>query len=190
MPYLIVAVADNNDQVAFASLYRHFYPGLLSFAESIIKDRQLSEETVENVFIKLWENRKMLSTVKNLSHYLYVSVKHAALNCIYRQKKIKYETIGDEYDVSFSVQETHTISKENVEKIATAINNLPPKCKLIFRLIKEEGLKYADVAHLLDISLKTVESQMYIAVNKIAQTLEVSLPEYRQFYPSKKNKNN
>jgi RNA polymerase sigma factor (sigma-70 family) len=69
------------------------------------------------------------------------------------------------------------ISGEAIQRINIAINELPPKCRLVFKLVKEDGLKYREVAELLQISLKTVENQIGIALKKIHSTINVHLPQ-------------
>lgn len=183
---LIYDIAEKNDQIAFAQLYRFFYPGLLIFANSIVKNKNTSEDIVANVFVKIWENRKILPTIKNLSHYLYVAVKHASINSIYREKSFFFEEIDEDNHLSFKRTEDAVISNENLEKITTAINSLPSKCRLIFRLIKEEGLRHSEVAQLLELSESTIENQITIALKKIAEALQFSLPEYQNYYKTKK----
>jgi RNA polymerase sigma-70 factor (ECF subfamily) len=187
LPYYINCIAEKNDQQAFSELYKRFLPGLMSFARSIVDDRYQAEEVVENVFLKLWENRALLPTVKNLSHYLYVAVKHASLNQVQRHRvSVTISGVGETFPFHFSPDQDPSIGRENLEKIAAAINSLPPRCRLIFRLIKEESLKYAEVAQLLEVSVKTVEAQMYIALGRIADRLRIELPEFHQYYPSRK----
>ncbi len=187
LSYLLDSIAEKNNEIAFAELYRYFFPGLLSFAHSIVKDRQRCEEIIEDVFVKLWNNRKTLPAIQNISHYLYVAVKHACFNCVTREKNIRFEEMGDDFAVQMETAEQSIIEKENLRKINDAINSLPQRCKMIFRLVKEEGLKYSEVAQILEISVKTVDAQLYIAMNKIAEALRIDLPEFKDYYKSKKN---
>ncbi|GAB3416430.1 hypothetical protein GCM10027516_09460 [Niabella aquatica] len=152
----------------------------------MLKDRQRCEEVVEDVFVRLWMNRARLTAIDNFTHYLYTAVKNLCINVINRERNIGMEEIGDGMEFTFEYPEKHLIEKENLKKIADAVNALPERCKLIFRLIKEEGLSYSRVAELLEISTKTVDAQLNIAVNKIAAALKTELPEYKVFY-SRKN---
>ncbi len=179
-------VAEQNDHSAFDQLFRHYVPGLVSFANSVINDRHQSEEVVGDVFVKIWENRKTLTAIRNFSHYIYIATRHQALNYIKSRKGSGFEELGEMGALSFKTPEKSMIAKENLQKIAGAINELPSRCRLIFRLIKEEGLKYQDVAALLGLSVKTVENQMTIAMNRIVEILEASLPEYATYYAQKK----
>ena len=68
--------------------------------------------------------------------------------------------------------ETILLDAEGLRRIQAAINQLPPRCLLIFSLIKEDGLKYKDVSRLLELSVKTIETQMAIALRKITAALQ------------------
>lgn len=190
LQYLVKLVGESSDQQAFDGLYTHFYPGLLSFANAILKDKLVAEEMIEDIFVNLWQNRKTLCTINHLSQYLYISVKHACLNYInskdfdIHKKRTILTEVGDEhYHYSLKSPETLLIGKENFKEISDAINTLPPKCRMVFRLVKEEGLKYREVAQLLNISIKTVENHMSKALSLIMEKLLLLYPQYRSKIP-------
>lgn len=171
-------IAVNGNEQAFGQLYMVFMPKLLQFAMSIIKNKELAEEIVSDVFIKLWQNKERLAEIENFKLYLYVSVKNISINYLSRHFRKNVLPV-DEMDVKISsVQynpEQILLSSEIVNKINVAINALPPKCKVIFKLAKEDGLKYKEIAHLLNISIKTIDNQMTIAVRKIGKAINFSL---------------
>ncbi|OQP38611.1 hypothetical protein A4H97_17960 [Niastella yeongjuensis] len=173
---LCLRIAESNDEAAFGKLFRQFYPRLLIFTTAILKNRETAEEAVEDVFLKLWENRKVLPAVNNLSYYLLVAAKHKALDYLEKAKTIPQISIDDAVlDAGVAMQidpETALISAENIRIIQSAINGLPPRCRLIFLLVKEDGLKYRETADLLNISIKTVETQMSLALRKIGEALQ------------------
>jgi RNA polymerase sigma-70 factor (family 1) len=172
---LCLKITENDDQGAFGELFSLYYPRLLTFAVSILKKHELGEEVVEDVFLKLWQNRKMLDAIKNINYYLLVAVKHTALDYLTKEKKMRYvslENVELEFgDVELN-PENALISMESILAIQKIIESLPDKCKLIFRLIKENGLKYREVAELLNISIKTVETQMTIALSRVGSALQ------------------
>jgi len=176
---LCLQIAEFDDESAFGELFKLYYSRLLLFAEAILKRRELAEEVVEDVFLKLWENRKVLSAINNLNYYLLVAVKHKALD--YLEKMNRQAVLPlDEVEVEFGDipvnPENTLISAENIRIIQSIINDLPPRCKLIFRLIKEDGLKYREAADLLNVSVKTIETQMSLALSKIGMALQTRLP--------------
>lgn len=167
-------IALFNNQQAYNELFLHFYPSLQQFAFSILKSKQLSEEAVSDVFIKIWENRKTLHTITNLKFYLFTSTRNTALNYLKKQKGPQ-NLLPDDYWVElnsvFFDPEQLMITAEMIRKIQEAVQSLPPRCKLIFKLVKEEELKYKEVAELLNLSVKTVENQMTIALKKIGSAI-------------------
>lgn len=167
-------IALFNNQQAYSELFLHFYPSLQQFAFSFLKSKQLSEEAVSDVFIKIWENRKTLHTITNLKFYLFTSTRNTALNYLKKQKG-RQNLLPDDYWVElnsvFFDPEQLMITAEMIRKIQEAVQSLPPRCKLIFKLVKEEELKYREVAELLNLSVKTVENQMTIALKKIGSAI-------------------
>lgn len=186
---IILYRISESDEAAFGELFESLFPGLLSFAISILKDQHLAEEVVQDVFIKLWENRQTIDRIENISPYLYKAVRYTSIDALEKRKKFKsvsFEEVGETFTFSFGYQGSSLINKENCLKISEAISQLPAKCRLIFRLIKEDGMKYKEVAQLLDLSEKTVENQMNIAVKKLIEALKADLPEFPQYFLPKK----
>lgn len=186
LSYLVYAIAENGDEQAFDELFRIYFPALLSYTYSILKDRQHAEEICLDVMFRLWQNRKILPTIKNLSHYLYIAVKHAAISYMrtkgYRvsQKMTGLEEAGEHFVYELSNHELRLITRETLDQINSAVNTLPSRCRLIFRLIKEDGLKYAEVAQLLEISVKTVENQMTIAMKKLTAIIAETMKDQKK----------
>jgi RNA polymerase sigma-70 factor (ECF subfamily) len=164
-----LAVFD--DQQAFIKLFRHFQPALKKFAYSICQNREDAEEIVEDVFIRIWMKRRTLDQVQNLKLYLYLATRNFSLNYC-RNKHNTTQLNIDEMKIEFQSllpdPQQQLLSLEIQEQIGKAIEELPHKCKVIFKLVKEDGLKQKDVAELLHLSLKTVENQLAIAVKRIA----------------------
>ncbi|MEP6673828.1 MAG: RNA polymerase sigma-70 factor [Ferruginibacter sp.] len=171
-------IADNGDARSFGQLYVAYMHRLLQLALSIIKNKELAEEIVSDVFIRLWQNRRTLKKISNLRLYLYVSTKNTALN--YLSRHFRKDTISlDEMSLNMPVAgynpEELLITSEAVRRIESAIQKLPPRCKLIFKLIKEDRLKYNEIAQLLDISVKTIDAQLAIALKKISSAVAFEL---------------
>ncbi|RXK85482.1 RNA polymerase sigma-70 factor [Filimonas effusa] len=184
LPYLINEIAESSDENAFNELFRMYYPALLSYAQAYLEDKQQAEDVCIEVMAKLWENRKILPTINNLSAYLYIATKHSAVsymrtkNYDWYKRKVPLEDIGESLKYELHNQDLKLIDKETLNAVSNAINTLPPRCRLIFKLIKEDGLKYAEVARLLDVSAKTIENQMSIAIKKLTDLLKNTAKEY------------
>jgi RNA polymerase sigma-70 factor (family 1) len=167
-------IALSEDMQAYKELYLLMYPNLHRFCYSFTKSKEVAEEVVSDVFIKLWQIRSQLSSIKNLRVYLYRITKNLSLNYLAqasRSPEIQAEQIDIESVIDFRDPEDLYISKETIQKIKLLIQELPPQCKVIFFLARGHGLSYSDVADILNISIFTVRNQLVIATKKIAEAL-------------------
>lgn len=181
MKQLLHKIQYEDDQKAFRELYQLLFFRLYQFAFSYLKEKQNAEEIVNDVFINLWQKRYTLSDIKNINVYLYVAVKNAALNRLRQLRKpapLALESLELKH-IRMSINpEAGMITKELRNKVQSAIERLPPRCKLIFKLLKEDGLTYKEVASILNISVKTVDAQLYIALKKLSVSLLPVWSEY------------
>ncbi len=137
-------------------------------------DSDLAKETVHMAFIRLWENRNTISHDLSLKAYMYKIVTNLSLDVLKHQKvKEKHETfIGSKFNDTFSPSGyTSSEYKELKHEIDKAIDELPQQMRIIFELSRYENLKYAEIAERLDISVKTVETQISRALSKLRQKL-------------------
>ncbi len=165
------------DEQVFTDMYRQYFVKLYRFAISVTHCKEASEEIVHDVLINLWKKRNVVNEIENLNTYLYVSVKNLSLNYLRSEGKHIYvdaEMLCNEKSYISIDPESVLIGKERINNLNLLINNLPVKCRMVFRLIKEDGLKYKEAAALLNISVKTVENQLAIALKKIALALKTS----------------
>jgi len=164
----------NDDQLAYRQLFMQFYNKLSRFVMGFTKSKELTEEIVSDVFINVWRRRKNIQEIMNLKLYLYVSAKNITFNYL---KKLLRENLTDLDSVEIEPEDPFAdpgaamITREMNLKLKAAINDLPPRCKLIFTLIKEDGLTYKQTATLLGISVSTVENQLSIALKKIGSSI-------------------
>lgn len=168
-------VTELNDEHAFEECYRQYFVRLYRFCFSIVHLKEPAEEIVHDVFMNIWKKRMEVSSIRNLEVYLYISVKNLSLNYLrdnHAHRTVDIAERSHEY-IQFNIDpETLFVRSETVKKLNAVIAALPPRCKLIFKLVKEDGLKYKDVALLLEISIKTVETQLSIAIKKILRAME------------------
>ena len=174
LKYLQSRIARFDDQKAYKELFTSLYSPLLLFAKSMVKSKESAEEIVSDVFIRIWEKRRDLEKIDNLKVYLYVSTRNTALNYLSHQKRNSTNSL-DEFHAEFTSiyfdPEQLMITADMLALIRKSIDQLPPKCKIIFKLVKEDGLKYKEVAEILNLSVKTVENQVAIALQKIGNTV-------------------
>ncbi|WP_343744953.1 RNA polymerase sigma-70 factor [Chitinophaga sp.] len=175
MKELLYRIQFHDDQLAFKAFYQQQMFPLYQFALAFLKQHQQAEEAVNDVFVKLWQRRHTLQEIDNIKVYLYVAVKHTALN------QLRAATTFEEADLDnvqvpqvrfCSGAEQLLLTHELQDAIAAAIRQLPPKCRMIFKLIKEDGLSYKEVAGILNISPKTVDAQLMIAMKKLSASLQ------------------
>ncbi|MBC9932114.1 RNA polymerase sigma factor [Chitinophaga qingshengii] len=175
-----------DDESAYKALFLHFYEPLVQFAGSFVRSAPIAEEVVSDVFINIWQGRRRLTEVNNLRVYLYVSTKNVALKYLLQQQK-KNALSLDELELDMESPhynpEEQLISAELLAKFEQAVSELPPRCKVIFKLIKEDGLRYKEIAEILDISVKTIDNQLAIALARIARAINTSLKRPQRLKP-------
>jgi len=164
---------SGGDEKAFEKLFRAFYPSLCLFASGILNNKESAEETVQETFLKIWENRLSLHINSSVKNYLFTAVRNRCLNQL-QHEKIKnlharrlMEETSPEIDYS-----DHFLDPDLARIIGESILSLPEKRREIFRLNREDGLKYKDIAEKLNISLKTVETQMGLALRTLREKLK------------------
>lgn len=172
-------IAMYEDMKAYKQLYELLFPRVYRFAYSFVKSREVAEEIVSDVFIKIWEiRRNHLTDIIDLKVYLFTITKNFSLNYITKNKKLRVISLDDVNGDSFInllTPEKSLVSAELVANINAAINQLPAQCRIIFFLVKESNLQYKAVADILHISVNTVRNQVAIATKKIADHLPSSL---------------
>lgn len=169
-------IAEYEDAAAYKKLFFYFFLPLKSFSYSIVKSKEYAEEIVSDVFVEIWAKRRKLMEVEDLKMYTYISVRNASLRKFQQIQRKKILSLNELSVEMVSVEpdaETAMISAERIKKIETAIDQLPPQCKIIFKLAKEDKLKYKEIAQLLAISVKTIDNQLSSALKKIASVLQL-----------------
>jgi len=172
----IEAIQNNGDKAAFNELYLLLESKLYNFAFSFIGEREISQEIVNDAFLKLWLNRGKLDTIKNLQVYLFVLIKNASLNYLRNIsfKQINEPQLTERFYFTVAADPSQLlISKELQKRLLKEIDKLPPRCKLIFKMIKEDELSCNEVAAVLGLSNKTVFAQLSIALLKIESALKL-----------------
>jgi RNA polymerase sigma-70 factor (family 1) len=173
-PEITIHDFKSGDTETFEGVFHTHYKALAIYAKTILKDMDDAEDTVQQVFISIWEKRKTLEVHTSLKALLYKSVHNACLN------RIKQQTVRTKYaaEVQYQAQEWKTDDgmqqKELQKHIEQALNALPEQCGKIFRMSRFEHLKYQEIADQLGLSVKTVENQM----GKALKIMKVHLKDY------------
>ncbi|GAA4172123.1 MULTISPECIES: RNA polymerase sigma factor [Sphingobacterium] len=167
---------NQGDKQAFNEFYSCYASRLLNFAKQMLADADTAEEIVSDLFVQIWTKRAIIRDIQKPQLYLYKSLKNSCLNEI-RKNANTTQTIDNELEERTAAQTPSPldalIDKELHAILTEAVNSLPIQRKVIFTLIREDGLKQKEVAELLDISLRTVENQLYRAVKYLSNYIEV-----------------
>ncbi len=186
---LLAAIAFANDQAAYKELFVLLHGRLKQFAYSILKSHEEAEELVSDLFIRVWEKRDQLTVIESPLLYFYTTAKNLAYNRINKQKRQQQpppeEWLVHLNSVNFDPEQL-MMTEEMMRQIRQAINNLPPRCRIIFKLVKEDGLRYREVAELLQLSVKTVEAQMAIALRRLGKCMQLEIKELNITTPATK----
>ena len=163
-----------NDLKTLRHLFDSYYKELVRFSMKIVMNKEISEEIVQDVFIRIWNNRNALNIEKSVDAYLFASVKNASINYLKsKYARIRFVKLEDSGDFpEYHTAEDDIITYELKKVLYEAVNSLPPKCKTIFSLSRNAGLSIEDIAHHLNISRKTVQAQIGIAIQKIKKALK------------------
>ena len=171
-------IAEYEDVIAYKKLFFNLFLQLKSFSFSIVKSKETAEEIVSDVFVEIWAKRKQLLEIKDLRMYIYKSVKYASLRKLQKTQKTKIIFL-DDLQVEFTSPDPDAasllVTNELKEKIELSIEQLPPQCKIIYKLAKEDKLNYKEISELLNISIKTIDNQLSTALKKIASVLSTNI---------------
>jgi RNA polymerase sigma-70 factor (ECF subfamily) len=161
-----------DDNAAFRLFYDHYYLKVYRFASYFIGSSLLIEEIVSDIFCIIWQNRGKLSRIDHFENYLYTITKNRAF--YYRnENKMSFTELDSISDMLSDKEDPEYIAvdKELTVSLKEAIEELPERCRLIFLMAREEGLKYKEIAEILSISEKTVNAQMVLAIKKLTKRL-------------------
>ncbi len=164
----------NGDRMAFESLFHEYYTGLCHYAFKYIRDAEDSEEIVQDTFVRFWEKRSQISVEHSLKSYLFTAVRNASLNFIKHAAVVRDHAGHVLHNESDEDHSDHMVTVELQERISRAVSDMPAERQRIFRMSRDEGLRYKEIADQLNISVKTVENQM----GKALKYLREELAEY------------
>lgn len=174
---ILLQALANDDEQAFAALYHKYHQKLFFFVFNLTQSKQTAEDALQEVFVKVWAERKTLATITNFNAWIYRITKNHVLNGL---KRMAHETLilaeiakeinpgeADAY-ILLSYKDAHAVLQEGMEE-------LPPQQKLVMQLSREEGLKYDEIGQQLNISPLTVKKHA-------AQALQYLREKIRQHY--------
>ncbi len=178
---LMYHVAVYNSESAYKQLFAVLFNSLYRMSYCMLKSHELAEEVVSDVMFKLWQKRVELLQVENVQVYALRIARNLSLNAIKQQvnnRLVSLETVRDEHWSCAATPEQLLINAQSNILLQHSINALPTRCRLVFKLIKEEGLSYKEVAAVLNISPKTVDAHLVTAIKKLANALKFAFSNF------------
>jgi len=172
-----------DDLISYEIIFKKYYQEIFRFAFNYLRDKETAEEIAQEVFLYIWEKRKKIEIQTTLKTYLYSATKNKCLNYL-RLELPKLQATSDVEDIQLVVSNNiHSDEgeRERLKKyVDKAIDNLPKKCRHIFVLSRNAGMTYEEIAQELDLSKKTVENQMGIALKKLRESLALVYEKYKE----------
>jgi RNA polymerase sigma-70 factor (family 1) len=167
---MLLAIA-HDDERAFNSLFYEYHQQLGRFVFSVTRSKELTEEIIQDVFVKLWENRKDLPAIKNFSAYLFIITRNHTLNTIRKQvqEKEKQQALAQHYELT---EETEAVGEDaRYALLDSAVDQLPQQQRKVY-LLRQQGLKNADVAFQLDLTVNSVKKYQQWATQTIVKLIK------------------
>lgn len=172
---------SESDRDAFRELFYLFYTPLFRHADNIVKNNIISEEIVSEVFFSIWKNRLLLSEVQNIDAYLHTAVKNRSISFLRQVAVHRTEALSADVIAASVVEndgpELAVLHKELQSVLQAAIENLPARCRAVFKMARISGMPYKKIAELLGISVRTVDAQLVIAQQKLQLALHPYMEE-------------
>ena len=168
---LLVRISQHSDEEAAREFFEIFHPKLVRFAVIYTSSITAANDVVSDVFLKLFRNRNKIQEIKDIQFYLYRAVKNQCFTFLGKKKhdvsldEIEWENFGYNYEIQNP--ESEFLTNELAYEIEDIINNFPPKRKIIYKMVVIDGLKYKEAAEVLELSIKTIENHLSLAVKEL-----------------------
>ncbi len=171
---ILVERMQQGDTTAFELLFKYYYPGLVVFASNIVINKDEAEELVQDFFVRLWENRHSLKSDNPLKNYLFTSVKNRSINFLksVQVKRNVIEELKRQMESEMRYNPDIYTDTELQQKLKLAFTKLPPRTAEIFTLSRFKGLSNDEIALALELSKRTVETQISNALKILRKELQ------------------
>lgn len=192
LKHLLTRIVHHNDERAFSTLFDCYYTRLMNLAMLFIPQYDQSQEIVSEVFVQLLKKKQDLLKIERFEGYLFTMVKNRALNFlksrIKTQGHILIDDLEDHLTSDYILPDEKLINDDLRLALVNAIQQLPPKRRLAFKMVKDEGMSYKEVAAILDISERTVEVHLKLAIQNLRIVLEDFYEEHKSDLPLTKQR--
>ncbi|WP_127137062.1 RNA polymerase sigma-70 factor [Flagellimonas oceanensis] len=169
------------DRHAFNRLFNLYWKPLFLSAFNVLRDKKICEEIIQDIFIGIWKNRQNLEIKVSLEKYLYSCVRYQVFNQFRKnQQNLRAELFENlEERCTYDNPESEVLYKELVQKVDSIVDKLPEKCRLVYKMSREEQLSHKEISNRLNISPKTVENH----ITKALFVLRASLGGFLSWLP-------
>lgn len=173
----LMELASTGDEEAFTNLFYLYKHKLYSYTLQITESRELTQDMIQDVFLKLWKSRSQLDSVENFGSFVFKMAQNQVINAFKRManETLILSKIQNEVLVFEAGAEENVEYKEVQHLINDVLKKLPPQQNLVFKLSREQGLKHAEIAQLLKISPYTVKNHLVLALQTIREYLRHNL---------------
>ena len=164
----LIRAIRNGDTKSFEKLFEKYYDKYFSFACALLHDTDAAEDVLQNVFLKIWLGRERLDENRSIENYLLVSVRNEIFDWLrlkYNQVVVHEEDVEKE-DVSADI-EASLAWAETSDKMDAIIRKMPPQRQRIFLMSRYSNMSSKDIADSLDLSVRTVERHIYLALKDL-----------------------
>ncbi len=170
----LVISLKNGNRDAFAGIYERYWSLLLTHAIRMLRDEDLAQDTVQDIFKMLWEKRTSLSIHTSLSSFLYTSIRYRILDQLKRHKiEDRFlSTLQTELECAVEIKDEAMLEKEFAQKLEAGLNQLPPKMRKVFELSRLHEYSYREISKELQLSENTVKRQISNALKIIRENLK------------------
>ena len=159
---LLILQLKQGERHAFDKIFNTYWQPLYKSAFNVLKDKKICEEIVQDIFIGIWKNRNNLEIKVSLEKYLFSSVRYQVFNQFRKNQKNLRAELFENLDqrCTYENPESEVLYKELVQKVDSVVEELPEKCRLVYKMSREEQLSHKEISSRLNISPKTVENHI------------------------------
>ena len=168
-------IALQRDQQAYKQVFFYYYENLYRFALGFVRVKEAAEEVVSDVLLNIWCQGEKLTHVDNLTVYLYRATRNRCLNYIrdhHKYNTAPLENFDDCFQYPQANPEETFLNREWNSRLREAVSDLPPKCRMVYKLVREDGLSYREVASIMEISENTVDRHLNNALHKMIRSVK------------------
>lgn len=175
----LIQKISKGDKRAFTTLFEGYYKSLAGYIFKLTESMEITEEIVQDVFIKVWLKREILTGINSFSDYLFILSRNKTLNYLRKQARYSshFQSLEKELETDIRTEEENDIYEDFRLLIDAAIERLPQQQKRIYQLSRFDKLKYEEIAQQLNLSTETVKKHMYLATKTIKEYVHSHMDE-------------